>query len=208
MKEVIKKILNSDERILFARLSTPAKIQDFMNTLVMRNDNNEPIVRSPRITIQNKEASCIEGALLACALLAYHGHDTTLLDLKVDAHNNKDSDHVVALFKTGKHFGAISKTSHAVLRYREPVYISVRELAMTYFHEYFLDNGTKTLRSFSQAFPLFKKYGYEWITSTHDLYDIAYALDIYPHTHILTPDMLKTLRKADAIEISAGKIRG
>ena len=207
MNKYIRNNLSPKEIRIFEKLKTPQKIQDYINSLAMRDDTNEPIIRSPRHSIIKKEISCIEGALLACALLKYHGYETYLLDLKVDTKNNKDCDHVVAIFKTNEHFGAISKTSHSVLRYREPIYRTIRELAMTYFHEYFLDDGKKTLRSFSQAFPLFEKFGIEWITNENDLYNIGYKLDTYSHERILTPKMLRNLRKAEPIEIAAGKIK-
>jgi hypothetical protein len=207
MKIEIKKILSKDEIKIFEKYKTPAKIQDFINTIPMRSDSFEPIVRSPREVIYVGKASCIEGAMLACAMLAYHGYSTSLLDLKVDAKNNIDCDHVVAIFKIDKHFGAISKTTHSVLRYREPVYSSIRELAMSYFHEYFLDDGTKTLRSFSTKFPLLKKYKTNWITEKNDLYEIACELDNSPHTQILTQKTICSLRKADPIEIKAGGLK-
>ena len=202
----IKKILNKNEIKIFDRYSTPSKIQDYINLIPMRHDDNEPIVRSPREVITKNETSCIEGAMLACAMLAYHGYESYLLDLKVDIKNDIDCDHVVALFVVDGHFGAISKTNHAVLRFREPIYQSVREIAMSYFHEYFLDDGKKNLRSFSNKVPLLKKFGVEWITSNEDLYEIACELDNFPHQNILTPKMIRNLRKADDIEIRATNV--
>ena len=206
-KKRIDALLSESERAVYAALNTPYNIQVFINSLEMRTDVNEPIVRSPREVLQKHKASCIEGALLACAILEYHGLQSYLLDLKVDPDNETDSDHVVAVFTHGKYFGAISKTSHAVLRYREPIYTSIRELVMSYFHEYFLDTGEKTLRSFSKEYPIFKKFGVDWITSEEDLYEIACALDAYPHRQILSKTMIRDLRPADSIEISAGKLK-
>ena len=204
-KEDLKKILTKDEIKLFESCKTPSKIQDFINTIPMRTDDNEPIVRSPRAALQAHTLSCIEGAFLACTLLAYHGYETYILDLKVDTKNIIDSDHVVAIWKKDGHYGAISKTNHSVLRYREPIYASVRELAMTYFHEYFLDDGKKNLRSFSQKYPLFQKHGVSWATSDQDLYEMACELDDFPHVSVLTKAMQSSLRKADDIEIKATK---
>ena len=205
-KNSLKKILSKNETKIFDTYSTPAKIQSYINSIPMRHDDNEPIVRSPREVIIKHEASCIEGAMLACAILAYHRYETYLLDLKVDIKNNVDCDHVVALFVVDGYFGAISKTGHAVLRFREPIYQSVREIAMTYFHEYFLDDGKKNLRSFSNKFSLIKKFGSEWITSSEDLYEIACKLDDCPHHNILTPKMVRNLREADDIEIRASHV--
>ena len=139
---------------------------------------------------------------MAAAALWIQGHKPLLLDLKSV---RPDFDHVVALFKINGFWGAISKTNHAVLRYREPVYKSVRELSMSYFHEYFLRDGRKTLRSFSKPFDL-SKYGTEWITTKDNLAWLAHELDKSPHTQVLSPKQIKNLRKADKIEIKAGEI--
>src|ERR1700733_9427348 len=126
------------------KLSTPAKIQDFLNSLPFNFEKKGETCRSPKASIEADTAHCFEGALIAAAALSLRGQKPLLLDLKA---SGKDMDHVVALFKRDGKWGAISKTNHAVLRYREPVYASVRELAMSYFHEYFLPSGVKTLRS-------------------------------------------------------------
>jgi hypothetical protein len=187
-------------------LSSPKKIQDFLNTLGKRSLSEKHIVRSPETVLQDRTATCMEGALLAAAALMQAGNKPLLLDLKVGSRNTNDVDHVVALFMKDSCYGALSRTSHAVLRYREPVYRSIRELAMSYFHEYFTDDGKKTLRSFSKPFDIAKHFGTDWITSKEDLYLIAVALDDSPHEDILTKEMIKGLRLADPIEIEAGKL--
>ena len=93
-----------------------------------------------------------------------------------------------------------------MLRYREPVYLTVRELAMSYFHEYFTDDGTKTLRSFSKPFDVEKTFGAEWVNSGEDLFEIACALDDSPHTEIAPAVAMRKLRKADPVEIEMGKV--
>ena len=188
------------------RLTNPKKIQDFLNGFTKKSASEECIVRSPKVVLESGTANCMEGALLACAALLLDGEQALLLDLKVGVRNHNDVDHVVALFKRNGCYGAISRTSHAVLRYREPVYATVRELALSYFHEYFTDDGRKTLRSFSDPFDVVKAFGTEWIESDDDLYLMAVALDDSPHHDILTPDMMRNLRPADDIEIRAGKI--
>lgn len=192
--------LRSDEERLFKKLSTPAKIQDFLNTLPYNFETNGETCRSPREVLIHKKAHCLEGACLAAAVLWYHGEKPLLLDLRS---TRNDLDHVVALFKKNGCWGAISKTNHAVLRYREPVYKTIRELALSYFHEYFLDTGEKTMRDYSQPFSLIG-YGTEWVTSAEDLWDIGADLDDSPHISIL-PVGIK-LRKADKVEIAAGKL--
>ena len=199
-------LCSMDEKKLFQKLTNPKKIQDFINTLKKRTDFSGHIVRSPRITLAAGDATCIEGALVAAYALMRLGEKPLLLDLKVGARNENDVDHVVALFKKDGYWGAISKTSHAVLRYREPIYKSIRELALSYFHEYFTDDGKKTLRSFSEPFDVRKHFGTAWAENDEDLFEIAVAIDESPHTMILTPNMERNLRRADSIEISAGKL--
>ncbi|MEQ1561715.1 MAG: hypothetical protein ABL899_03295, partial [Nitrospira sp.] len=117
-----------------------------------------------------------------------------------------DYDHVVSVFRIDGFFGAISKTNHGVLRYREPVYKTVRELAMSYFHEYFLNNGQKTLREYSDPFDLNYFNKINWRTSEKDLSEIHEHLDKIKHHKILSQKQIKNLRKADKIEIEAGKL--
>jgi hypothetical protein len=190
------------EQAVIARLSTPAKIQDYLNALSINFEPDGDTCRSPREVLRTKRAHCLEGALFAAAVLWYHGQQPLLLDLKAAAH---DYDHVVTLFKQHGRWGAISKTNHAVLRYREPVYATVRELALSYFHEYFDHSGKKTLRSFSRPFSL-KRFGTSWITDSDDLWEIGAALDGATHTPIAPPSQLKKLRLADPLEIEAGKL--
>jgi len=192
--------LTKNEEKIFKKLHSPSLIQDFLNKIPKNDSKNGDTLFSPRVTLRKNRAHCLEGALLASAILWSHGHKPLLLDIKSKA---KDFDHVVALFKRGKYWGAMSKTAHAVLRYREPVYKSVRELAMSYFHEYFTDDGDKTMLSYSKPFDL-KKYGTMWITSEENLWDIGGDLDDSPHYSVV-PKNLK-LRKADKIEIKVGKI--
>ncbi len=189
----------------FRFLKKPEAVQDFLNTLPFRSPESEPIVRSPEKVLETRTASCMEGALLAAAALMAQGGRPLLLDLKV-AGRSGDVDHVVALFRRDGRWGAISKTSHAVLRYREAVYKSVRELAMSYFHEYFTDEGKKTLRSFSRPFDVSRHFGSGWLSGDADLWEIAAALDDSPHEDILTKQMERALRRADGIEIAAGKL--
>ena len=191
------------EKKLLQRLDTPVKIQDFLNSFRYKNRKGDPILRSVRTVVNKQEANCIEGALLAATALWYHGAKPLLMDLVSD---KSDLDHVVALFKVGGYWGALSKTNHVVLRYREPVYKSVRELAMSYFHEYFLDNGKKTFRSYSKPFDLSRLPDTSWITSGDDVWELANILDQSPHNSAIPRAMIRRLRLADKIERKAGKL--
>lgn len=190
------------ERKIFEKYNTPIKIQNFLDTLKANFELKGETCSSPRFTLKRGSAHCIEAAFLAAAMLKYHSHPPLLLDLKASRH---DFDHVVVLFKVRGLWGAISKSNHVVLRFRDPVYKTVRELAMSYFHEYTDDLGRKTLRSFSKPFNL-NQFDDAWITADFDLWDIAEHLNKTKHYPVASLLTLKNLRKADKMEILAGKI--
>lgn len=186
---------------VFKKLRTPAAVQDFLDTIPINFEPGGQTYRSPLFTLRHKSAHCMEGALLAAAIHWYHGRPPLLLDLKTA---RGDDDHVVALFQEHGLWGAVSKTNHPVLRYRDPIYRNVRELALSYFNEYFLDNGKKTLRQYSRPFSML---GFEddWVISPNHLWNVAVELDESPHYEIAPPRNIKLLRSADALEIEATK---
>ena len=199
--------LTRKECAVFMNLTTPAKIQDFLECLPINFEEKEDTLFSPRRVLKEKSAHCFEGALFACAALLFHGKDAYLLDLKVGT--PKDDHHVVALFREKRkrkwYWGAISKTNHAVLRYRDAVYRSPREIALSYFHEYFLDNGEKTLRSYA-VFDISRIKNHDWITDEKDIWYMDRVLDKAKHTKIVKRADVACLRKADPIERKAGKL--
>lgn len=183
------------------KFNTPAKIQDYLNSIPFNFEKTGDSLSSPLETIKKNTAHCFEGALLGAYLLSHIGHKPLIMYLKSTKH---DQDHVIALFKINGLWGALSKTNHNVLRYREPVYKTIRELVMSYFHEYFLHDGTKTLRSYSD--PLDLNIFEDWIDGEGDLWGIDEELDNLPHHDIVPKSYLKKLRKADPLEREAGKL--
>lgn len=195
--------LTIDERNILRSLNSPQKIQSFLDTLAINHEPNGDTCKSPRRVLREGNAHCIEGAMLSAVALMMQGERPLLLDL---TSRRDDDDHVVALFRRHNCWGAISKTNHAVLRYREPVYRSIRELVMSYFHEYFLQNGgAKTLRTYAVA-DLSRFNKRDWMTDEKDLWYIAEYLRDIPHTDILTRSQIAGLRRADPIEIRAGEV--
>jgi len=198
-KDRIRSVLSPAEKRIFARLRTPQKIQDYLDKIPVNFELSGETYMSPRRMLRERAAHCFEGALFAAAVLAYHGQKPLLLDLKTSA---EDEDHVVALFRANGRWGAISKTNHAVLRYRDPVYKNVRELAMSYFHEYFMRSGKKTMRSYSLPFDLSKFSPETWITAGQNLDTLAAKLDFSKHIPIATAKQLRALRRATPFEIA------
>ncbi|MBI2631011.1 hypothetical protein HYW73_02240 [Candidatus Nomurabacteria bacterium] len=201
------------EKLLIKKLSTPAKVQDYLNAIPFNFEKSGETLKSPLFTMRQKNAHCFEGALLGAHILSQHGFTPYLLHLKA---TKGDYDHVIVPFKIGKFWGALSKTNHAVLRYREPVYKNIRELAMSYFHEYFLSygshSGQKTLRQYSALLNL-NTFEKGWETLEGDLWGIDEELDKIKHYNILPArpaggqnNKIRKLRKADKIEIKAGKL--
>lgn len=195
--------LDKKEFLKLKNLKTPLKIQDFLNRLPFNHEKNGETYMSPQKTLEKKTAHCFEGALLGALTLWMQGEKPLLMDLKS---NKKDVDHVVTLFKKNGYWGAISKTNHYCLRYRDPIYKTVRELALSYFHEYFLNKtGKKTMLSYSAPFDL-RKFGKDWITSDKNLHFLVDALDQSKHFPIIPQKNKKFLRDADKIERKAGEL--
>lgn len=184
------------------KLDRPHKVQDFLNRIPVNKERGRETCTSPLLTLRRNKAHCMEGALLAALALWMHGHRPLILDLKT---TDADVDHLVALFRVNGCWGGITKTNHAVLRYREPIYRNVRELAVSYFHEYFMNDGAKTLRLYSEPFDL-RKWNGNWTTADDDLWDLEKAIDRSPHHELISRKQIAGLRKADAIEIKAGKL--
>ena len=194
--------LNKKELGIFKKLNTPLKIQNFLDSFPINWEKNGETYMSPVRALQTRKIHCFEGALLAAVALWVNGEPPLLLDLKAKG----DDDHVITLYKKNRYWGAISKSNHAVLRWRDPVYKTIRELVMSYFHEY-TDNKfyKKRLVSFSQPFNL-KKLGIQWIASEQDLHFIVEALDKLPHEKIYPAKNFQYIRPADKIERQAAQI--
>jgi len=196
----VRSLLSEAERKIFRKLSSPRRIQDFIDTLAINMEREAKTYMSPRRVLQTGQAHCVEGALLAAAALAFHGERPLLLDFQA-AYD--DEDHVVALFRENGHWGAISKTNHPGLRYRDPIHDSVRGLAASYFHEYYLWDGRKSLRHFSQPFDLSRYAPERWITAEPELDWLVHLLDASAHMPIIPKGNLRKLRPASAFEIHA-----
>ena len=199
-RAALKALLSPAERRLFARLDTPQKIQDFLDTLPANFELNGDTMMSPRSMLKARMAHCAEAAIFAAAVLRFHGQAAWLLDIQA---RPTDHDHVVTLFKQQGLWGAISKTNHAILRWRDPIYKSARELAMSYAHEYCLPSGRKSMLAFSRPFSLDRYPPEKWVTTEEDLHWLVDALDDSPHVPVAPPRVLRARRRSAKIELIA-----
>jgi len=197
-------MFTKEELKILKNVNTPAKIQDFLNNLKINFEENGDTCMSPRRVLKEGKAQCMEGAILAAALLKFNGFKPLIVDLET---TKDDYDHAIAVFQKNGFWGALSKTNHAVLRYREPIYRDIRELVMSFFHEYFLDkNGKKTLRRYSMPIDLSMFDHLNWIDNEEDIWFIPEYLAEVEHFDVLNRSQINSLRKADEVEIKAGKI--
>jgi hypothetical protein len=181
----------NNPRTLFRRLDSPYRVQLYLDRL---DYDDRPGTRSPLWTAREGTANCFEGALFAAAALRALGHRPLLVDLV----GQNDDDHVIAVFKTRGHWGAVAKSNFSVLRYREPVYRTVRELAMSYFDVCFNTRRRKSLRSYSSPFSLARFDRRDWVTTEEDIGYIGDALNAARHVRMITPRMARELSPADA----------
>lgn len=189
-------------RKIFSSLSSPQKIQNYLDLVKINFEHAEETNHSPIEVLKIGVAHCFEGAVFAAAALAYHKKKPLLMDFAT-AFN--DEDHTVALFKEKGLWGAISKTNHAVLRYRDPVYRTPRELALSFFHEYYMWDGRKSLRAYSKPFDLSRLPPEKWVTA--DSIDwLMKKLSNSRYVNIAPAATIKKLRKASHIELNALKL--
>lgn len=156
---------------------------------------------SPRRVMRERKANCFEGALFAAAALRFLGHPPLLVDLRS---SQDDDDHVLAVFKKHGAWGAIGKSNYTTLRYREPVFRTIRELVMSYFEVYFNPWGRKTLREYSRPFDLGRFDVLKWMTTDEDLEFLGDALDHSRHYRVMTAVMVRSLEPADPSLVRGG----
>jgi len=189
-----------ETRVLKA-LKTPEKIQRFLDIDIAYNKEPDgDTIRSPRRVLRDKLAHCLEGALLAAAALRVQGFPPLLLDLEAV----RDDDHVLAVFKQHGHWGAIAKSNYSGLRFREPVYRSLRELVMSYFEHYFNASREKTLRNYSRPVNLSRFDRMGWMTAEDDLWPISDHLANIPHLPLLPNGVARRMARVDDRLFAAG----
>jgi hypothetical protein len=195
MNEVME--WTKEEQNFLNSFDDPVKIQNFLDSIDYNPDYE---CRSPRYVIRKRSAHCFEGALFSAAALNFMGYKPLIVDMK--AFN--DDDHVIAVFNENGYWGAVAKSNFTSLRFREPVYRSIRELVMSYFDFYFNIYGDKSLRSFSKPLNLSIFNKNSWMTTDEDLEYIGDKLESMHHYPVISEYMISNLRKASDSMLKAG----
>jgi hypothetical protein len=194
--------LTRAEFAVLRRLDSPRKIQAFLFSLRQNFEPDGDTCRSVREVLRTRRAHCIEGAMLAACALWVHGEPPLLLDLRA----TRDYDHVVALYRRHGRWGALSKTNGIFLRSRDPVYRTLRELSLSWFHEYCNRANQKTLREFSIPYDLRRLDPAVWVSNGKDCWEVAEALDDLKHFKLLGKKQLREVVLRDPFERKAGGV--
>lgn len=180
-------------------LKTPILIQGFLDSI---DYNPDPVCNSPVKVIKNRKAHCFEGALFASAALRFNGDEPLIVDLRAE----NDDDHVIAVYRRNNCWGAIAKSNFTTLRYREPVYRSLRELVMSYFDFYFNTNGDKSLRSYTRSLNLKVFDHMNWEFTDNDLEFIGDKLNEMHHYEIMAAGAKNKLHRVPDYMLQAGML--
>lgn len=178
-------------------LKTPVRIQKFIDGLEYQYADT---AWSPQRVLRERKGHCLEGALLAAAALRVNGRPPLVMDLEAV----RDDDHVVAVYREGGLWGSIAKSNFAGLRFRAPVYRTLRELALSYFEHYYNLRGERTLRSYSVAVNLERLDGKHWMTSEEDVWCVPELLIEARHFPLFPDKVARALPRLDRRSFEAG----
>jgi hypothetical protein len=193
--------LEPSQRKLFAGLTSPARIQGFLDEIKYSGENTNHCF--PNV-LRDGKAHCLDGGLLGAAALRRLSYPPVIVDLLPEP--GTDDDHVLVIFREHGRLGAVAKSNFAGLRYREPVYRSVRELVMAYFEDFYNVNGERTLRSYTVPLWLEKLDYLEWMWKDAGVDAIEQRLTRLRRFELLTPEMIAALTTKDELAYRAGML--
>ncbi len=192
--------LTRAEFAVLARLDSPRKIQHYLYGLGQNFELHGDTCRPVREVLRTRTAHCIEGAMLAACAFWIHGEPPLVMDMRAV----RDYDHVIALFRRNGRWGAISKTNGFALRCRDPAYRTLRELAISYLHEYTNKREIKSLREYSVPFDLRSFDPAIWVSGKKNAWQVAERLDELRHFPLVNGRELKNMLPRDPFERRVG----
>lgn len=190
--------LSPSEQQVLSGLESPSAIQAFLNSVPYSEDK---FYRCPLRLLRDRKGHCFDGALFAAMALRRLGHPPLILELIPNEH---DDDHIIALFKQHAGWGAVAQSNFTGLRYREPVYRSLRELVMSYFADYFNSAGEMTLHGYRGPVHLRTFDQLDWMASDLGLEALSDGMDRYRIQPVIIAEMAAGLSLADQRSIQAG----
>lgn len=187
------------EAAVFQKLTSPFKIQEYLDTIPYSAD---PFYRSPRSVLRDRKAHCFDGALFAAAALRQIGYPPLILDILAE----RDDDHLLALFKRNGHWGSIAKSNFSGLRFREPVFKTLRELVLSYFEDYYNSDAEKTMRGYTVPLKLARFDVHSWMTEDDHLELVADQLDKIRSVKLFSKKMIGEFSLLDRRSYDAGML--
>jgi hypothetical protein len=189
--------LNKKQLKVLSSLTDPWKIQQFLDSIPY---SSEEVYRSPASVLRDAKGHCFDGALFAAAALRRLGYAPLIVYMIAV----RDDDHLLAVYRRKGYWGTVAKSNCTGLRYREPIYCSLRELVMSYWEDYFNIEGEKTLRGYTVPIDLAQYDHLNWMTRDEHLEIIADGLDKRRKFKLLTEDMIANLAPVDKRSYEAG----
>lgn len=191
-------LLTAGERRIFLPLTSPKKIQEYLDAIPY---STEERYRCPRSVLRDRKAHCYDGALFAAAALQRIGHPPLIVEILP---NDRDDDHIIAVYRRNGHWGSVAKSNYVGLRSREPVYSSLRELMMSYFESYYNIAAERTMLGYTAPLDLCRFDAFHWLVDDAAMDGIAERLETGRKYYILTPVMIRDLTKVDKRYYRAG----
>jgi hypothetical protein len=197
----LESLMTSEERAVWDRLDTPAKIQAYLDQTPYSPQDDD---RCPLSVMRDHLAHCLDGGLFAAAALRRLGYPPLMIDLLPDP--GVDDDHVLAIYRLNRHYGAVAKSNFVGLRYREPIYRTLRELVLSYFEDFYNLNGLKSLRYYTRPVDLSHYDPLNWESSDQNLKVIENRLKELKKIPLLNAEMAAVLLPVDSLSYQAGML--
>jgi hypothetical protein len=199
MAELLENALSSEQREIWDGLSDPPKIQAFLDSIPYSPEDRN---RSPLEVLQDRQAHCLDGALFGAAALRRIGYPPLVINMFPDP--GQDDDHLLAIYRKNGAYGAVAKSNYVGLRYREPIYRTLRELVLSFFEVYYNVQGEKTLRTYTAPLHLNYFDRLQWELFPAGVDAIEKRLWSMRRTSLLTPAMIAVLSRVDERSYTAG----
>jgi hypothetical protein len=196
---VFDELLSARERKAIADLTSPFAVQAFLDAVPYSTDDR---YRCPLSVLRDRRAHCFDGAVFAAALLERNGLPPLIVNLFAE----RDDEHLIAVYRRDGHWGAVAKSNFSGLRYREPVYRTLRELVISYFDDYYNLEGLRSLRTYTRPLNLRTFDAFDWRARDESMERIATRLDRLQRVALLTPRMIARLPPIDQRSYDAGMV--